>query len=225
MLNIETLSFDCYGTLIDWESGLRNAIKNIMDMKHKRVDLDAIMLKWLEMDYILVQQNYKPYKEIMKVALKHAMEYVGIEYSDVDGEMLVNSVKSWMPFQDVAPALKDLRKKYKLIIISNIDNDLLEYSIKNIGVSFDGIVTAEDAKSYKPSKMIFEYAIEKLKLRNDKTLHISFSPAYDLETARSLGFRTAWVNRKRLSTTTRYDIVCKDLLELRDILMKGGSIG
>lgn len=227
MLDVDTVSFDCYGTLIDWESGLRDAIQRILERKHIRMDADRVISKWLEMDYILVQQAYRSYKQIMKGSLRYAMESNGIDYSESDGDLLVESLAFWRPFDDVRPALEGIKGKYRLIIISNIDNDLIAKSLELIGVGFDGVVTAEDVKAYKPSKRVFEYAIEKFGLVKHRTLHASFSPRYDLLTAKSVGFRTAWIYRKQIADNTHVecDLKFKNLLELKDALLGGAPHG
>lgn len=197
MHKFEALTFDCYGTLIDWESGAREVFVRVLSKKKMNIDIDEFLSRWFEEDFRQIQGPYRPYKEILKVSLRRVMEGFGIDYSEVDGEGFVSSIKSWKPFPDVRPALKSLKQKYKLAIISNIDNDIITESIKLMNVDFDYIITAEDARTYKPSRKMFEYAIEKLSIEKDRILHVSFSPDYDLIPAKLFGMHVAWLDRKR----------------------------
>ncbi len=150
------------------------------------------------------------------------MKDLGIDYSETDGDEFVSSVSSWRPFPDVKPALRSLRRKYKLAIISNIDNDIIVESIKLMNVNFDYVITSEDVRAYKPSTKVFEYAVKKIaKDEKERMLHVSFSPSYDIIPAKSLGLRVAWIDRKGLSEGVHfeYDYRFRDLLQLRDALM------
>ncbi|MEM1665785.1 MAG: haloacid dehalogenase type II [Nitrososphaerota archaeon] len=222
MYEFDVLTFDCYGTLVDWESGAKQVFIRILSKKKKNIPVDELLSRWLEEDFRQVQGPYRPYKEILKISLKQVMDSFGMDYSETDGEEFVSSIKSWKPFPDVEPALKSLKQKYKLAIISNIDNDIITESVKLMGIDFDYIITAEDARAYKPSRKIFEYAIERLGLKKDRILHVSFSPDYDLIPAKSLGMYVAWLDRKGVSGKSQfeYDYKFKDLLQLRDVLMR-----
>lgn len=217
----ETITFDCYGTLIDWESGAREFFSRIISRKRKNVKVEDFLYRWLEEDLRQVQGPYRPYREVLKASLRRVMEGFGMDYSEIDGEEFVSSIRSWRPFPDVEPALKSLKKRYKLGIVSNTDNDIIAESIRLMGVDFDYVVTAEDVRAYKPSKKVFEYVINKLGLEKDRVLHVSFSPDYDIMPAKSLGLCVAWIDRKGLGESVRfeYDYRFKDLIQLRDALM------
>lgn len=225
MHEFDVLTFDCYGTLINWEDGAKEAFIRILSKKKKSIPIDEFLYRWLEEDFRQVQGPYRPYKDILKISLRNVMNSFDINYSEDDGDEFVSSIKAWKPFPDVEPALKALKQKYKLAIISNTDNDIMAESVKLMGIGFDYVITAEDARAYKPSKKIFEYAIDKLGLERGRILHVSFSPDYDLIPAKSVGMHVAWLDRKGVGekSTFRYDYRFKDLLRLRDTLMRWQS--
>jgi 2-haloacid dehalogenase len=129
--------------------------------------------------------------------VREAFNQHRIPYSNSDGEKLVESVPNWPVFPDTKPALERLAKKYKLGIISNVDNDIIGRTRDRISVRFDVIVTAEDARAYKPSIRPFQIALQRLGCKAAEVLHISSGFRYDVPPSHDLGFRTAWLNRNR----------------------------
>jgi 2-haloacid dehalogenase len=116
--------------------------------------------------------------------------------SAAEVDSLHESVPAWPPFADTVAAMRELQKRYKLVIISNIDDDLFAGTRKHLGVEFDGVITAEQAKSYKPSLNNFEMALRTLGISPDRLLHAGQSIYHDVVPARSLGISTVWVNRR-----------------------------
>ena len=141
---------------------------------------------------------------------------------------LPKSVRSWPPFPDTVPALQELQKRYKLVIISNIDDDLFAETKNYLDVDFDGVITAEQARSYKPSINNFQLALQALKLSPDRLLHVGQSIYHDVVPARSMGISTVWVNRKSLrpgigavrAATGKPDLEVSDLASLATALLK-----
>ena len=200
----EVLSFDCYGTLIDWESGILTALKKILanhniTPENSLIDISDIQL--LEMfgqrESALEAKEYSTYREILKkvvVAFGVRLNFVPTEE---ELNSLAESIQNWQPFPDTVAALKALKKRYKLTIISNIDDDLFANTAKKLAVEFDWIITAQQVKSYKPSLQNFETAIGRMGITQDKLLHIAQSVYHDIVPANNMGLSTVWVNRRQ----------------------------
>jgi len=202
MRGISCLTFDCYGTLVDWESGIKSELMDILEEKRSRVNVDELYRTREDLEFELLQSEYRSYREILSLSLKEAFNHHKVPYSNSDGEKLAESVPRWPVFQDAKSALEKLGKKYRLCIISNVDNDIIGKTRDRIGVRFDAIVTAEDAHAYKPSIRPFQIALQRLGSKAGEVLHVSSGFRYDIPPARQLGFRTAWVNRKQEKAPT-----------------------
>ncbi len=194
----EVLSFDCYGTLIDWEKGILGALQPVF--KAHNVDLtDAQTLElYAELEPEAQREGqYVEYKQVLRKVMQEFGNRLGFTPSESELDCLASSLKDWLPFPDTVPALKTLKKNFKLAVISNIDEDLFAFSAKRLQVEFDWIITAEQAKSYKPSQRIFEYAIEKIGHPPERILHIAQSVYHDIIPARAIGLSAIWVNRRK----------------------------
>jgi 2-haloacid dehalogenase len=191
------VTFDCYGTLVDWESGIKSTLLDILEEKHSRVSVDELYSAREDLEFDLIQSEYRSYKEILTLSLKEAFNQCSVPYSNSDGEKFVESVPRWPVFSETKPSLERLGRKYRLCIISNVDNDIIGRTRDRIGVRFDVIVTAEDARSYKPNIRPFQIALQRLACKPAEVLHVSSAFRYDMPPAHELGFRTVWINRKR----------------------------
>jgi len=212
---ISSITFDCYGTLVDWESGIRSVLIDILDEKHSSVSTDELYKTREDLEFDLVQSEYRSYREILALSLKETFNQYRIPYSNTDGEKLAESVPSWPVFAETKPTLERLAKKYRLCIISNVDNDIIGRTRDRIGVRFDAIVTAQDAHAYKPSIRPFQIALQRLGSKPAEVLHVSSGFRYDVPPAHQLGIRTAWVNRKheRVSSQIKSDFEFHSLEE------------
>lgn len=195
MSKFSWLTFDCYGTLIDWDTGIRNFLSELLARKGVSIDLDSIHRRWEEIQFQLIQQEYRPYKEILRLSLEATLKEFGITYLSEDGNAFAASMPTWQPFPDVKPTLQELKGFARIAIISNTDNDILKESVKLMGIEFDALVTAEDAKVYKPSPRIFEFALMRLNELPQRILHVAFGFKYDLAPAKQVGMATCWLNR------------------------------
>ncbi|MCS6859130.1 MAG: haloacid dehalogenase type II [Abditibacteriales bacterium] len=189
------VTFDCYGTLIDWDTGIRQAFMTLLSEKQAPVDLNAFHARWEEIQFDWIQREYQPYKEILKVSLRDALNEFGLPYADEDGARFAATMPTWTPFPDVKPALTELKKHAKLAIISNTDSDILQSSVALMEVEFDELVTAEDNRLYKPNPRVFELAMQRLGCTPREMWHVAFGFKYDILPAQSVGCRTVWVNR------------------------------
>ncbi len=187
------MTFDCYGTLIDWLSGAKKAFLNLYpDHKDK---VDAFIKYWGEKDWELVKSGvYKPYREILAIGFKYALERIGLEYDEDVIVKLTYSIYDWEPFPDVKEALEALLERdVELGIISNTDRDFIMKSIENIGVEFKHVIVAEDIKLYKPDPRVFVKARELLP--KTKWIHVSSYPQYDIIPAIEAGVDTILLDR------------------------------
>lgn len=195
MSKFSWVTFDCYGTLIDWDAGIRNFLRNLLARKNASVDLDSLHRRWEEIQFELIQREYRTYKDILRASLEAALKEFGVPYLPEDGDTFAASMPTWQPFPDVPSTLNELKNYVRIAIISNTDNDILRESVKLMGVEFDALVTAEDAKVYKPSPRIFEFALKQLNESPDRILHVAFGFKYDLAPAKQVGMTTCWLNR------------------------------
>jgi 2-haloacid dehalogenase len=196
---IKVATFDCYGTLVDWEGG---AASFLYDLCLRRGDPQPapgreLRDRWEAIQFELISgPGYRPYKQVLAVSLEAWMEEHGLTYNPAEGEALVRAIRSWQPFPDTRPALTQARDAgLKLVILSNTDRDIIEHTVRQIGVPFDDVITAEDCGAYKPADTVFEQAIERIGEPPEAILHVAFGFKYDLPPAERAGMHTAWVNR------------------------------
>lgn len=211
-LRTKWVTFDCYGTLIDWETGIREFFRRALG----REDL---LDEWEERQYRMIQGPYRRYADVMRESLRATLEARGLTYRAEVGEQFVRALPTWRPFAETNPALERLRAAgLKLGIISNIDDDLLAQTVKHFTVPFDLLVTAEQARGYKPGDGGMRLALARIALPPAEVTHVAFGDRYDLATARSCGMQVVFVNRHGKKPATGVDAEIPDLSLLPDIL-------
>ena len=191
-------TFDCYGTLIDWEGGLGSFLYDYaLRVRDPEPPPGRVLReRWETIQFEVLGGDYRPYREVLSESLRLLAAERGWPYSDEDGKALTRSMRSWQPFPDTAPALRAAREAgIRLVIVSNTDRDIIEHSLKHIETPIDDVVTAEDVGSYKPNLPHFERALELIGAPAEDILHVAFGFKYDIGPAQQLGFRSAWVNR------------------------------
>ena len=193
----EVLSFDCYGTLIDWETGILSALNPLLREKGVQLSDAEILELYAEIEPEVQQKEFQNYKTVLESVLSELGKRLAFNISPNERAILHESLKTWPPFPDTNEMLARLKRKYRLAIISNIDDDLFYYSNKLLRVKFDWIITAEQAGSYKPSLNNFYFAIDKIGTPKEKILHVAQSIFHDIIPARSIGLTTVWVNRRQ----------------------------
>jgi len=191
-----TISFDCYGTLIDWESGILPVLRTLLGNHGQSLPDAALLELYGEFEAEAESGPYQSYRDVLQAVVRAFANRLHFEASSAEIRSLGESVRAWPPFPDTVRALRELQKRYKLAVISNIDGDLFAETRKHLGVEFDGVITAERARSYKPSINNFQIALRTLALSPDRLLHAAQSIYHDVVPARSLGISTVWVNRK-----------------------------
>jgi 2-haloalkanoic acid dehalogenase type II len=217
----DIITFDCYGTLIDWESGIVNAFQTEASRQNLSISRDEIIDAYHEEEPAVESMPYLSYREVLAQTGERVSMRIGLQIKPESKDFLSHSLPDWMPFPDTNPALERLAQRYRLGLLSNIDDDLLSKTRKLFTVEFDLIVTAQQVKSYKPAPAHFLEAITRTKGR--KWLHAAQSYFHDVVPVRALNYPVAWVNRKRETipeggTEPTYEV--QNLTELADLLEK-----
>jgi len=191
-------TFDCYGTLIDWEGGVGSFLYELARrQEHDPPPARELRERWEELQFERIQEDWRSYREILADSLAAWAGERGYRFNERDGEALARSMESWQPFPDTLPALRAAREAgMKLWIVSNTDRAILDHSLRHLEVEFEGATVAEDCRAYKPADEPFERALHELDLPPDEILHVAFGFKYDIGPAQRHGLRTAWVNRK-----------------------------
>jgi 2-haloacid dehalogenase len=192
------LTFDCYGTLIQWDEGLVAAVKAILAKQPgSKVDVRRLIEVYDHYEHDL--EGHKPhrlFRDVAGTALQMAMTDLGLAYSPADIEILTGGISNMPPFPEVVGALSQLRaQEFKLCIISNTDDAIIAGNVVQMGGHIDRVITAQQAKWYKPRRQIFEYAHKVIGVSQDDIVHICASPHLDLAAARDMGFRCIWIDR------------------------------
>ena len=190
------LTFDCYGTLVDWESGILAALRPLLRAHGKSLTDEQTLELYGELEAEAEAGEYQPYRRVLEEVVRGFGRRLGFEPSLQEAESLPESLKNWKPFPDTVAALKKLKSRYKLAIISNTDDDLFADTARLLEVPFDWVITAQQVGSYKPSHRNFKLALERIALPPEQVLHCAQSIYHDIVPAKELGLATVWVNRR-----------------------------
>jgi 2-haloacid dehalogenase len=192
----EVLTFDCYGTLIDWETGLLAALHGVLDGHGVEIDDEDLLVRYARHEAALEDGPYLRYRDVLARACAGVAAELGVTPASEALAAFGGSVGDWPAFPDSADALARLHRRYRLVPITNCDDDLFAASNRRLGVTFDEVVTAQQVGSYKPSHRNFEVAFERIGLPPDRILHVAQSLFHDHVPAKALGLTTVWVNRR-----------------------------
>jgi 2-haloacid dehalogenase len=194
---IEIISFDCYGTLIDWETGILRAVRPVLNKYNVHLADDTILETYGQIEAEVEAGPYRSYREILREVMHRLSEQHGIVLNHTEHDAIVASLPTWPPFHDTVASLKALKTKYRLAIISNIDDDLFAGTRLHLGVEFDHIVTAAQVRAYKPSIRVFEHAQTVLGCPKEAWLHAAQSLYHDHVPAQAFGLKTVWIDRRQ----------------------------
>ena len=195
--DVDALTFDCYGTLVDWEAGIARGLGVMLASQGITADVEELLERFAGHESALEAGPYRRYREILAEAGRRIGRDYGVEPSDDAVEAFGASVGEWPAFPDSAAALARLAERFRLGVITNCDDDLFAQSNRRLGVTFDWIVTAEQAGSYKPDPRNFELAFERIDVPRERIVHVAQSLFHDHVPAKALGMTTVWIDRRR----------------------------
>lgn len=191
----DVLTFDCYGTLIDWETGLLTALRAELAASVEGVSGDELLEAFAAVEHV-AQTPYQPYRDVLAQALREVGARYGAEPSAEQQARFAGSVPDWPAFPDSSAALERLQRRYRLAPITNCDDDLFAGSAARLGITFDTVITAQQAGAYKPDERPFLLAFDRLGVPRERILHVAQSIFHDHVTAKRLGLRSVWINRR-----------------------------
>ena len=211
------VSFDCYGTLIDWQGGARAAVRAIPGLAE--VDVEAVIARRLAVELVVEHEFYRPYDEVLAISIQRTAAEFGVAVDDAAAQGFAESIRRWVPFQDAGGFLKRLAAVgTPTAILSNVTRASLAVSVRKLGAAFDQLVTAEDVRSYKPDPPHWEELHRSRGITAAQQLHIAGSIAHDIRQASQLGCSTVWVRRfhEPIPEDVEIDLIVQSLAELGD---------
>jgi 2-haloacid dehalogenase len=193
------LTFDCYGTLIQWDEGLLAAVREILQSKMDAHSIEPARLIEIydRHEHALEQTSpHRSFREVAGDGLRLALEQLGLPSSADDARVLTSRISAMPPFPEVVDTLRRLKEAgFRLCIVSNTDDDIIAGNVAQLGGYIDRVITAQQAGAYKPARRLFDYAHEQLGVTKDEVVHICASPHLDHAAAREIGFRCVWIDR------------------------------
>ena len=193
----KAITFDCYGTLIDWESGIQQFFAERLAAHNiEGIDARTLQRQWEEMQFVYIQERYRPYREVLHETIRMTLDMAQVPYAEQDLDEFANAIGRWQPFPDTKQAIIELQKLTKTVLITNSDDNIIAETERTIGVKFDDIITAQQVGAYKPSHKGFILARERLGLPVSDIWHAGFGFKYDIVPATQQGYTTVWVNRQ-----------------------------
>ena len=221
---VTALTLDCYGTLIDWETGVIEALRPMLSRHEVALTDDEIIATFQDIETPLCEPPYKTYKSVLAGVIDGFGRRFGVPMGAEDRDRLASSIPSWKPFPDTVAALRSLQRRYRLAIVSNIDDDLFAASARLLGVAFDSVITAEQTRCYKPRQAIFKEAFRRLAVEPSAIAHVAEGVA-EIPTARRLGCATVWVRRHGRSARLLTEAPDLEVPDLQALLARMGFSG
>lgn len=191
----EVFTFDCYGTLINWEAGLLAALRRILSAHGKNPDDATLLELYGDLEQRAEQGEFHPYRQVLESVVRRFGTELGFAPTPEEARSLPESLPGWRPWPDTVAALQALKARFRLAILSNVDDDLFAATRPHLGVAFDEVITAQQAQAYKPSLKMFELALSRINAPAHRVLHVGQSIYHDVIPAQALGLATVWVNR------------------------------
>ena len=225
----DAITFDTYGTLIDWERGILDALQPVLAFHDLVATDDALLESYARHEAAIEAGEYRTYREVLAAACRGVCADLGVVPTDEAVWGFASSVGAWPAFPDTAVALRRLATRFRLGVLTNCDDDLFAASNRRLGVRFDWIVTAQQARGYKPRIANFEYAFARIDVPRERILHVAQSLFHDHVPAKSLGMTTVWVDRRRGKVgsgatppaSAAPDLVVPDMRTLAELAIPG----
>jgi 2-haloacid dehalogenase len=202
LADITHLTFDCYGTLIDWERGILDAVTPVLARHGVAADASDILRTFVAAEAALEAGPYRRYRVVLHEAMRAIGGRFGIAPSESECAVLPDSLAHWPAFGDTVETLARLRARYTLVVLSNVDDDLFAATARALGSPFAEVITAQQVGSYKPARAHFDVALERLGVARQRILHCAQSLFHDHAPAQALGFMSCHVDRPSLLRAT-----------------------
>jgi 2-haloacid dehalogenase len=230
LTRFKVLTFDCYGTMIDWESGILSALRPIFAAHQQSISDSALLELYSELELRAESGEFLRYRDVLQSVVRGFGERLGLSPTDAQARLLPESLARWQPFPDTVEALRKLKRRYQLAVLSNVDDDLFAATAPKLGVAFDHVITAQQANCYKPCMKMFKLAEQRIGVSRDRWLHVGQSIYHDVIPAQSLGIATVWVNRPSprpgagaaIAAAGKPDLEVPDLKTLAELAAAGG---
>ena len=224
----EILTFDCYGTLIDWETGILATLHRILSAHSTQIDDGTLLKLYGDFEQRSESGPFMSYRDVLSSVVRQLGDELGFTPTAVEIRSLPDSLADWKPWPDTVDALHRLKARSRLAIISNVDDDLFASTRPKLEVDFDEVITAQQAQAYKPSLKLFELALTRINAPAHRVLHVGQSIYHDVVPAQSLGLATVWVNRPSArpgvgavkSAEATPDLTVTSLAELAKLALK-----
>ena len=220
----EWVSFDCYGTLVDWETGISAAVGGVLESHGVRRSRAEVLALFADAEpRVQGSEGFLEYRTVLRRVMAAIGAKAGIQCSESELECLADTLPSWPVFPEVVDALNALQARCRLAVISNVDDDLFAGTARVLGVDFDVVVTAQQVRSYKPNLRNFHTARDRMGVDPGRWLHVAESLYHDIGPANRLGIKSVWVNRAGSGGGTRRadavpDLVVPDLAALAGMM-------
>ena len=192
----DVLTFDCYGTLIDWEAGILAGLRGILGPLSTDAADDDLLERYARAEASVEAGGYLRYREVLARSAGLVGQELGVQPDPAALAAFGGSVGAWPAFPDSAEALARLHERFRLAVITNCDDDLFAASNARLGVTFDHVITAQQVGAYKPSTRNFEAAFERIGVPRERILHVAQSLFHDHVPAKGLGMTTVWIDRR-----------------------------
>jgi len=221
----DALTFDCYGTLIDWATGISNALQPMLEKHDVAVTDDELFRLYGRFEKDVESGTYVKYREVLRRVVRRLGDHFGFTPTNAELERFSDSVGRWPPFNDTNDALGRLKADFRLAVVSNVDDDLFHDTAHHFTVDFDDVITGEQVGTYKPDLAPFEAAYTRLGVPPNRLLHVAQSVYHDVNPAGRMGISCVWVQRygERFdppAPQTAPALTVPDLSRLADTLLK-----
>jgi 2-haloacid dehalogenase len=208
-------TFDCYGTLVDWNLGIRRECERVFGVEAA----PRLLERYHELEPKIEAEQYRPYREVLRLTFEELLREENLQLPEGEAGALATSLPDWPPFPEVPDALAELRSRgWKLALLSNTDRDLIAASQKQLGVPIDLAIVAEDVHSYKPAHGHWDRFFQATTADRDSHVHVAASLFHDIAPARELGLKNVWINRLGEEPSPEPDRELADLSRLPDTL-------
>lgn len=228
--SIRAFTFDCYGTLVNWERGILDALAPLARAAGVDADPQRLLESYARHESALEEGPYMPYRDVLRHAARRTLADFGVRAQESAADAFAHSLQDWPIFPDTIESLRTLARHAPLVITSNIDDDLFHATRFALHTDFAYVVTAQYCGSYKPNPRHFRVALALLGLAPGEVLHVAQSRYHDIAPARALGMRTCWINRRSgregsgatppPPPESTPDVECPDLATLASLVVR-----